>query len=163
MTVLFFVLVLSIKAVLAKRFAPEVSRRFAWRPWDRQWVMAWALVNGQLLAALGLYLCGVKQFWLEWEITAGVASYLAGHALHLASWTVNRDFRPEIIAPGSLCQHWLYRRLRHPGYLGLVYVSLGQSSLLGYWMLNACTFAYAGLLVWRILQEEKLCQRLREN
>ncbi len=149
-------LVLAIKAVLAKRFAPEVSRRFAWRPWDWQWALAWLLVNGQMIAALVLFLYGVKQFWLQWERTAGAVSYVAGHALHLASWIVNKDFRPEIVAPKDLCRHWLYRWLRHPGYVGLVYASLGQSLLLGYWMLNVFTFAYALLLVRRIFEEEQV-------
>lgn len=161
---LFFVLVLAIKAILAGRFAPEVSRRFAWRPWDGQWVAAWLLVHGQFLMAVWLWLLGVERDWYGWQIPVGAVAYLAGHALHLVAMVVNEDFRPEIVAPKELCQHCLYRWLHHPGYAGLVWASLGQTLLLGHRLLIVCFWGYTALLVYRIVKEEQvLCQRMREN
>ena len=93
----------------------------------------------------------------------GAALFVAGHSLHLAAMIVNPHFRPEIVLPPELCRHRLYR-LRHPGYIGLWLASLGATLLLGYSILAPCFSVYTGLLLSRIIKEERLlCRSTQEN
>lgn len=159
MTWLFIAVVLLEKSLLWKRLAPATLARFVGCRRDWQWWMAQLCVNGQLIAALVMAATGVSTSFFPFDRLIGAACFLAGYALHLAAVVVNPDFGPEIVIPNEMCGHRLYRWLKHPGYIGLMLASFGQTLLLGHFLLIPFCAAYVGLLVYRGLQEEELlCQ-----
>lgn len=160
----FIFAVLLCKAIGGALYTPEVNRRFARLPRDWEWFLALLLCNGQLAAGALLQILQIPQSLNTETRILGVVAYAGGHALHLAAMAVNSFFRPEIVAPPELCRHWLYRWLRHPGYIGLWLVSLGATLLLGYPILASCFIGYTGLLIYRTIKEEAiLCQLSAES
>ena len=159
----FIFAVLCCKAVLAVTFASEVNRRFARLPNTAEWWIAWVCNPGQIFAALVLTILQIPATIPATWRAVGAALFVAGHSLHLAAMIVNPHFRPEIVLPPELCRHRLYR-LRHPGYIGLWLASLGATLLLGYSILAPCFSVYTGLLLSRIIKEERLlCRSTQEN
>lgn len=166
MTWLFIAIVLIGKSRLWKRLAPATLARFVGcRRRDWQWWTAQVCVNGQLVVALAMAAIGVSTSFLPSDQLIGAACFLVGYALHLSAAVVNPDFGPEIVVPREICGHWLYRWLRHPGYIGLMLASFGQTLMLGHFLLIPFCAAYVGLLVYRAHQEEELLchQATQEN
>jgi len=163
LTWFFIVFALIVKSLLWCRLAPATLARFVGCRRDWQWWTSQLCVNGQLIAALLMTAIGVSTSFLPSDRLIGAACFLVGYALHLAAAVVNPDFGPEIVTPREMCGHWLYRYLRHPGYIGLMLASFGQTLLLGHFLLIPFCAAYVGLLVYRGLQEEELLCQLTQG
>lgn len=151
------------KTLALKHLAPATYERFVMAPRDWQWVAS-LLCIGQLIAGAILQNLQFPYSWGLCEQLIGGAVFVVGQVVHLAAVAVNPYFQPDIIRPPTICKHWLYRVLRHPGYLGLWLSSLGQTLAIGYAILAPCFFGYTALLLYRTIKEERLlCQRFNES
>jgi protein-S-isoprenylcysteine O-methyltransferase Ste14 len=96
--------------------------------------------------------------WLAWIGTASCASgywlvFWSGLALgrqYSAEVTLQKDH--QLITTGP------YRLIRHPRYLGILFIALGLTLVFHSWIGLLFTFVAKGLILFRIHDEEKLLQ-----
>ena len=90
---------------------------------------------------------------------AGLACYVLGFSImHLSQAALGRQFSVEVAIQTDhrLVTDGLYRYLRHPRYLGIVFFMTGLSLLFRSWGALAATAATGVVLLWRIHDEEIL-------
>ncbi len=90
---------------------------------------------------------------------AGLFLYILGFLMmHLAESRLGKQFTLEVAVHEDhrLVTDGLYRRIRHPRYLGIMIFSLGMSLVFRSWLGLVFTAATACTLLWRIRDEEKL-------
>lgn len=129
--------------------------------WDRQ-VMGIYLVLLVVLLIISA-LDGGRFFWsavpLSFQIFGWIFLVMAGvmvwHVImtndYLSSWARIQDDRGQVVV-----QEGIYRRIRHPMYLGIIVGFLGIPMVLNSWWAMIPSVIIVGLFVYRTYREDKM-------
>jgi protein-S-isoprenylcysteine O-methyltransferase Ste14 len=162
----YLVLVTVLNAVIAIRH-PEVGevRSQGTQTVRRQRLVVLLLqVSSVALVLVGPY-CdrrGIAVIGTEAFRWVGVALYGVGLlVMHWAQMTLGPQFslQVEIQEGHRLVTDGLYRRIRHPRYLGIVVFSTGIALVFASWLALAVVVVVGLVLIWRIHDEETLMHR----
>jgi len=95
---------------------------------------------------------------------AGFVVFAFCMALPVWAMAVNRFFSPVVRIQSERGHHLIrsgpYALIRHPGYAGMIFGSLGGALAIGSWMGLAPMAVFAGLILKRVILEDRF---LREN
>lgn len=118
-------------AFLAFIVLPALDRRYAWSP-----VAPWVSILGNLVILLSFLFI----FWVT-RVNSFAASNIR----------VEKD--QKVIDTGP------YARVRHPMYAGAIWLFVGMPLALGSWWSLGLIVPFMPVLLWRLLDEEKILQR----
>jgi protein-S-isoprenylcysteine O-methyltransferase Ste14 len=131
--------------------------------WDRIWVLvSWPLIILVPLSAAHAHRAGAAT-WGGWSWAVGGTLAGCGFAVAAAAQAANPFFevtaRLQTERAQRVVDEGLYRRLRHPGYLGLALWSVGAALLLRSPSALRVAVVLAGWIVLRTALEDRLLRR----
>ena len=129
--------------------------------WDRVVMRIYSVILGVLLivSALdsGRYVwsavpLGVQMMgWIPLVVAGAVVWHVMMANAYLSSWARIQDDRGQLVV-----QEGMYRRIRHPMYLGIIVGFLGMPLVLSSWWALIPSVVIVGLFVYRTYREDQM-------
>jgi protein-S-isoprenylcysteine O-methyltransferase Ste14 len=158
----------SINSAFLMRTSPETvaerGQAQSSKDWDKIISGLWSLFQFlliPLIAALDVRFGWTQNYSLSWHIV-GALAFTAG--LSLFGWAlITNTFFSTVVRIQSergqmVCKGGPYRFVRHPGYVGAIFQSLGMALLLGSWWALVPASVAAILMIARTSLEDRTLQ-----